>query len=250
MLDNTTLQNDTNTQNDTKTFYTDTTRATWTTGGLGVGAFILLLLTYPIWIALLSDAPFSTLYVAQAMLRLARLIVPLAIAGTYGLALLRLRRVGALQAWLEAVGLSLLYFVVTGALMGVGSYYLPQARFYLPPMLDHPWWVFTVFSDVPQMILYVAILALFSGTIAVGFALLFARWRDVRLAHLSSSWWRDFLLVFGIGSLVIFLTGFAFTFLPDRFFEIFIVPGAIAAIIASWWTYRTLYRVWQAMPAA
>src|SRR5271157_45382 len=106
MLNDTILPNDTDTQNNTNTFYTDTTRATWTTVGLGAGAFIALLLAYPLWMALLGDAPFDTLYAAHPMLRLYSLIVPLAIAGAYWLALLRLRRVRALQTWFEAVGLS------------------------------------------------------------------------------------------------------------------------------------------------
>jgi hypothetical protein len=247
MFNNTTLQNDTGTQNNTNTFYTDTTRATWTTVGLGVGAFVALLLAYPLWMALLGDAPFDTRYAAHPMLQLYRLIVPIAIAGAYWLALLRLRRVRALQAWFEAVGLSLLYFVGTGALMGVGSYYL--TGYALPQTLDHPLWVFTTFSVVPQMILYALILVLGSATIALGFALLFARWREVRLAHLPGSGWRDFLLVFGVGSVVLLLTGLAFAYIPDNFFVVFIVPGAIMSILVSWWMYSTMFKAWQNMPA-
>jgi hypothetical protein len=108
MLNNTTLQNDTDTQNNTNTFYTDPTRATWTTVGLGVGAFVALVLAYNLWWALLGNASFDTLNAAYPMLQLYSLIVPIAIAGAYWLALLRLRRVRALQTWLETVGLSLL----------------------------------------------------------------------------------------------------------------------------------------------
>ncbi len=252
MFNNTALQNDTNTQNNTNTFYTDTTRATWTTVGLGVGAFVALLLVYPLWMALLGDAPFKTLYAAYPMLRLYRLLVPLAIAGAYWLALLRLRRVGALQAWLETVGLSLLYFVGTGALMGVGSYYL--TGYALPPTLYNPWWVFTTFAEVPQMMLFALILVAGSATIALGFASLFARWHEVRLAHLPGSGWRDFLIVFGVGSVVLLLTGLAFTglgfaYIPENFFVLFIVPGAIMSIFVSWWMYRTMLKAWQNMPA-
>jgi hypothetical protein len=247
MFNNTAVKNDTDTQNNTNMFYTDLTRATWTTVGLGVGAFVALLLAYPLWWALLFNAPFDTVYKAYPMLRLYRLIVPVAVAGAYWLALLRLRRVGALQTWLEAVGLSLLYFVGIGALMGVGSYYL--TRYYLPPTLDQPWWVFTLFGQVPEMILLVLILVFGSATIALGFASLFARWRDVRLVHLPGSGWLDFLLAFGVGSVLLFLTGLAFANTPDRFFEIFIVPGAITASLVSWWMYRTLLRAWQNLPA-
>ncbi len=247
MFNNTAVKNDTDTQNNTNMFYTDPTRATWTTVGLGVGAFVALLLVYPLWMALLGDAPFDTLNKAYPMLRLYHLIVPVAIAGAYWLALLRLRRVGALQTWLEAVGLSLLYFAGIGALMGVGSYYL--TRYYLPPMLDQPWWVFTLFGEVPQMILYVLLLVFGSATIALGFASLFARWREVRLVHLPGSGWRDFLLAFGVGSVLLFLTGLAFAYAPDKFFEIFMVPGAIACTLVSWWMYRTLFRAWQNLPA-
>jgi hypothetical protein len=250
MLNNNTLQNDTNTQNNT--FYTDTTRATWTTVGLGVGAFVALLLVYPLWMALLNDAPFKTLYLAYPMFKLYRLLVPLAIAGAYWLALLRLRRVGVLRAWLETVGLSLLYFVGTGALMGVGSYYL--AGYDLPPTLYNPWWVFTTFTEVPQMMLFALILVAGCATIALGFAPLFARWHEVRLAHLPGSGWRDFLIVFGVGSVVLLLMGLAFprlafASLPENFFILFIVPGAIASILVSWWMYRTMFKAWQNMPA-
>jgi hypothetical protein len=202
--------------------------------------------------ALLGDAPFNTLYAAHPMLRLYSLLVPLAIAGAYWLALLRLRRVGALQAWLETVGLSLMYFVGTGALMGVGGYYL--VGYALPPTLYNPWWVFTTFTEVPQMMLFALILAAGSATIALGFASLFARWHEVRLAHLPGNGWRDFLIVFGIGSVVFLLTGLAFTQLgfvysPENFFILFIAPGAIMSILVSWWMYRIMFEAWQNMPA-
>lgn len=247
MLNNTALQNNTDSENKTNRFYTNPTRATWTTVGLGVGAFIALVLAYFLWMALLNDSPFDTRYAAHSMLQLYGLIVPVAIAGAYWLALLRMRRVGVLQAWFETIGLSLLYFVGIGALMGVGIYYLNG--YALAPTLDQPWWVFTLFSQVPQMILYALILVLGSATIALGFALLFARWQEVRLAHLPSSGWRDFLLVFGVGSVVLLLTGLTFAYIPENFFMLFIVPGAIMSIFVSWWMYRTMFKAWQNMPA-
>ena len=247
MLNDTILQNNTDTQNNPDTFYTDTTRAAWTTVGLGAGAFLALLLASPLWMALLGDALIVTRSTAYPMLQLYQLIIPIAIAGTYWLALLRLRRVGVLQTWLETVGLSFLYFIGTGAVMGVGSYYL--SGYALPPTLDQPWWVFTVFSEASQMLLYALILVVGSATIALCFALLFARWREVRLAHLPGSGWRDFLLVYGIGSVVLILTGLAFAYILENFFVIFIVPGAILATLVSWWTYRTMFKAWQNMPA-
>ena len=247
MFNNTTLQNDTDTQNNTNTFYTDTTRATWTTIGLGVGAFVALVLAYPLWMALVNDSPFDARNAAHSMLKLYGLIVPIAIAGAYWLALLRLRRVGALQAWFETIGLSFLYFIGIGALMGVGSYYL--TGYALAPTLDQPWWVFTLFSQVPQMILYALILLLGCATIALGFAWLFARWHEARLAHLPGSGWLDFLLVFGVGSVVLLLTGLTFAYIPENFFMLFIVPGATMSTLVSWWMYRTMFKAWQNMPA-
>jgi hypothetical protein len=247
MLNDTILQNDTDTQKNPNAFYTGSTRAVWTTVGLGAGAFIALLLASPLWTALLGDALIVTRSTAYPMLQLYQLIVPIAIAGTFWLALLRLRRVGALQTWLETIGLSFLYFIGTGAVMGVGSYYL--SGYSLPPTLDHPWWVFTVLSEVPQMLLYALILVVGSATIALCFALMFARWSEVRLAHLPGSGWQDFLLVFGVGSVVLILTGLAFAYIPENFFVIFIVPGAILATLVSWWTYRTMFKAWQNMPA-
>ncbi len=249
MFNNTALQNNTDTENKTNTFYTNPTRAAWTTVGLGAGAFVALLLAYSLWMALMNEAPLDTRYAAYSMLKLYGLIVPIAIAGAYWLALLRLRRVGALQTWFEAIGLSLLYFVGIGALMGVGSYYL--TGYALAPTLDQPWWVFTLFSEVPQMILYALILVLAAPTIALSFALLFARWHEVRLAHLPGRGWLDFLLVFGTGSVVLLLTGLALTFvyIPESFFMLFIVPGAIMCTLVSWWMYRTMFKAWQSMPA-
>ena len=247
MLNNTTLQNDTDTQNNTNTFYTDPTRATWTTVGLGVGAFVALVLAYNLWWALLGNASFDTLNAAYPMLQLYSLIVPIAIAGAYWLALLRLRRVRALQTWLETVGLSLLYFVGIGTLMGVGNYYL--RGYYLPPTLEHPWWVFTAFSEVPLMILYALMLVLGVPTIALGFASMFARWHDVRLVHLPSNGWLDFLVVLGIGSVALLLIGLAFASIPEKFFLIFILPGAIMSTLVSWWMYRTMFKAWQNIPA-
>src|SRR5256885_15352724 len=54
---------------------------------------------------------------------LSLLMVPIVLAQAYWLALLRLRRVGALQTWLQAVVLSVVFFVAIGAVMGWGSYY-------------------------------------------------------------------------------------------------------------------------------
>jgi hypothetical protein len=247
MLNNTALQNDTETQNNTNTFYTNPTRATWTTVGLGVGAFIALVLTNYLWWASTGNASFDTLTTTYPILQLYSIIVPIAIAGAYWLALLRLRRVSVLQTWLETVGLSLVYFVVIGALMGVGNYYL--RGYYLPPTLEHPWWVFTAFSEVPLMILYALILVLGVPTIALGFASMFARWHDVRLVHLPSNGWLDFLVVLGIGSLALLLIGLAFAYIPEKFFLIFILPGAIMSIFVSWWMYRTMFKAWQNMSA-
>ncbi len=252
MFNNTAIQNNTDTENKTNTFYTNPTRAAWTTVGLGVSAFVALLLAYSLWMALMNEAPLDTRLAAYSMLKLYGLIVPIAIAGAYWLALLRLRRVGALQTWFEALGLSLLYFVGIGALMGVGSYYL--TGYALAPTLDQPWWVFTLFSEVPQMILYVLILVLGAPTIALAFALLFARWHEVRLAHLPGSGWLDFLVVLGVSSVVLLLAWLAYTYvpfayIPENFFATFIVPGAIMCILVSWWMYRTMFKAWQNMPA-
>jgi len=246
MLNNTALQNDIETQNNTNTFYTNPTRATWTTVGLGVGAFIALVLTYYLWWALMGNASFDTRTAAYPILQLYSIIVPIAIAGAYWLALLRLRRVRALQSWLETVVLSLLYFVVIGTLMGVGNYYL--RGYYLPPTLDNPWWVFTAFSEAPLMILYALILVLVVPTIALGFASMFARWHEARLVHLPSNGWLDFLVVLGIGSVALLLTGLAFAYIPEKFFLIFILPGAIMSILVSWWEYHTMFKAWQNMP--
>ncbi len=99
------------------------------------------------------------------------------------------------------------------------------------------------------MILYVLILVLGTATIALGFASLFARWHEVRLAHLPGSGWLDFLVVLGVGSVVLLLTGLAFASVPEKFFVIYIVPGAIMCTLASWWMYRTMFKAWQNMPA-
>lgn len=246
MLHNSVLQNDTDAQNNMTTFYTNPTRATWTTIGLGVGAFLALVLTYNLWWALINNASFDTRVTAYPILQLYTIIVPIAIAGTYWLALLRLRRVRALRTWLETVGLSLVYFVGIGALMGVVNYYL--RGYYLPATLENPWWVFTASSAVPLMILYALIVVLGVPTLALCFALMFAHWHEARLVHLPTNGWLDFLVALGIGTVVLLLTGLAFAYIPEQFFLVFILPGAIMSILVSWWEYHTMFKAWQNVP--
>lgn len=249
---------DTSLQNNTTTFYTNPMRVISATLLLGLGALIVFILVLFLWMMLLGYAP-SELpnitsdvnalsnvgYEAQTILLLFAHMVPLAIAGAYWLALLRLRRRRALRVWLEGIGFSLLYLVGTGIFAGVESYYFVWTNYYLPPALDHPWWFFTLFGEVPQMLPYVLILALSSATIALGIALLFARWREVRLACLPSRGGRDFLFVFGIVSIVTFLAELAYAFIPDRYFEVYFAPAVIIGVIVSCRTYHVLHRAWQ-----
>jgi len=221
---------------------------------LGVVAGLALPITFILVLVMTVFAPAADFMdAAEGMAWLYVLMVPTVLAGAYWLALLRLRRVSTLQTWLEGVALSIVFLVVTGAVMGVGSYYLYMPRFErASSLLDTPWWVLTLFVEAPGPILYVALLAMLTSGVGVGFASLFARWDVLRLhAHLPSRGWLDFLLVFGSGSLMLLLTGVIYIAVPgaDTFLLLPLLPGALVGVFASWLTYRQMKRAGLVRPS-
>jgi hypothetical protein len=233
-------------QKKTPSFYGYTTpvRVIAITVMLGMAALLALLPTAVLW--MISLGFFGTtpalLDKAEAMLWLSFLLVPLAIAGTYWLSLLRLRQVETFRAWLEAAGLALIYLLGMPLLVGSGGYALQALHLLDPSTGNNPAVFLTLFGEVPALLLFAVLLTLVTSGIALGFALKFADWHEVRYADLPCRGWLDFLLVLGSISVAALLAGLVFLYLPAGLglYISVALPGAIIGTIASWRTYHVL----------
>jgi hypothetical protein len=117
------------------------------------------------------------------------------IAGTYWLSLLRLRQVETFRVWLEAAGLALIYLLGMPLLMGSGGYALQALHLLDPSTGNNPAVFLTLFGEVPALLLFAVLLTLVTSGMALGFAVKFADWHDVRYADLPGRGWLDFLML-------------------------------------------------------
>ncbi len=245
MLNSTPMQNTTRISTDATT----SAQAVGTTlvAGVLVGGAVLLSLPLYMFSLWVFGASNDVLDKAEGILWLSFLLVPIASAGAYWLALFRLRRVTALRTWLETLGFSLLYWLVMPIVLGLGSYALQalhllnQNTFVSPGAVGGPWDTVLLVGEAPGLILYAVLLALGTSAIAFGAARYFAWWYLVREAHLKGHGWLEFLLVLLSSMVVTLLAGVEFMYLT--MLSLVPVLGAMLAGIAAWTTYRTLQKV-------
>lgn len=225
-------------------------RAITTTVLAGGVVIVAILLSFPIWgfSLQLLGASNDVLDQSEGMLWLSVILIPIASAGAYWLALLRLRKVKTVRALLETFGLSLLYWLAMPIVLNLGAYALQslqllnQNTVISPGALGTPNLPDTVMfiEKAPGLILYIVLMALCTCAIGLCAALFFARWDKVRESHLHSHGWLGGLLVLGCAIVATLLTGLAFMYLETL--GLIPVPGALLASIAAWTTYRTLRR--------
>lgn len=101
----------------------------------------------------------------------------------------------------------------------------------------------TLFSEVPALVLFMALLTLMTSGIALGFAVKFSDWQEVRHAEFPGHRWLAFLLVLGSMTGVTLLAGGAFLLRPAGLYLAVAVPGAIISTLASWRTYHALQQI-------
>ena len=163
-----------------------------------------------------------------------------------------------LRTWLETFGFSLVYWLVLPILLGAGLYAL-QALHLLnqntgisPGTIEGPWYILLLVGEAPGLILYAVLQAVSTSGIALGSAVLFAKWDKVREAHLKSRAWLEFLLVLGCVTIATLLTGLAFVYLTMLNTTLSLIPfsAAMLAGIAAWTTYRTFLHAGLTAPSA
>jgi hypothetical protein len=216
-------------------------------GGAAIGA---VLITFVAWFLSMTGEPGEAMDKAAAALFFYLMLAPIALAGAYWLSLFRLRQVKALRTWLEALGFSFVFLPGMHILLGVGAYVLQLLH--LPSFGDsaNPWAGLVLYVEVPALLLYALLVALATSGLALGIAVMFTDWHNVRAAHLPGRGWLDCLLVLGCVTLVALLTGLAFVYCYAYFQDAFIpllvvliaVPGAMVASLAAWTTSRTLQK--------
>ncbi len=254
MSDNMSVQNTT----PISPYATTSERVITTTALAGVVVVVATMLSFPLWMFSLRalGASNDVLDQTEGMLWLSFLLVPISCAGAYWLALFRLRRVKAIRTLIETFLFSLVYWLVMPMLLGLGGYALQtlqllnQNTAISPGALGSPnlWGTIMFFGQAPGLILYVVLLALCTSGIALGSALFFASWDEVREAHLPGRGWLEFLLVLGCTTVATLLTGLTFMYLT--MLSLIPVLGAILAVIAAWMTYRTLLNAGLARPTS
>jgi hypothetical protein len=220
----------------------------------GVCAVGAVLLSFLLWMATLRvfGASNEVLDNTEGLL----LYVPIVCAGAYWLALFRLRCMKAFRTWLETFGFSLLYWLVLPIVLGVGLSALQAWHLYnqnagIPPgNLESPWYLLPIVGEAPALILYAVLQAVCTSAIALGSALLFAKWDTVRQAHLPGHGWLEFLLVLGCGTITTLLTVLVAMYVEGYAVFLVAVPAAALAGIAAWTAYRRLRRAGLTAPSS
>ncbi|HXZ03515.1 MAG TPA: hypothetical protein VEH81_01710 [Ktedonobacteraceae bacterium] len=235
-------------------------QAIGTTLVAGVVVVVAVMLTFPLWMFSLRvfGASNDMLDKAEGMLWLSFLLVPIASAAAYWLALFRLRSEKMLRTWLETFVFSLVYWLVMPILLGAGLYALQalqllnQNTAISPGAVAGPWDTMILAGEAPGLILFAVLIALCTSGIGLGAAWFFARWDKVQEAHLHSRGWLEFLLVLGGVTIATFLTGLEFVYLTmlNTTLSLIPVPAAMLAGIAAWTTYRTFLHAGLTAPSA
>ncbi len=237
-------------------YATTSQRVITTTVIAGVAVGVALMLTLPLWGFSLRalGASDEMLDRGEGFLWASFMLVPISSAGAYWLVLFRLRSTNVLRAWLETVGFCLTYWFVMPIVLGAGSFALQslqllnQSTGISPGAIGGPWDNIMLAGEIPGLILYVLLLALFTSAIGLCSALFFADWDKVREAHLPGRGWLEFLLVLGCATVATLLTGLAFVYLT----MLSLIPllAAILAVIAALTTYRTFLQSGLAKPTS
>jgi len=256
MLNNMSVQNST----PISKYATTSARVIRTT--LVAGLFVVgtVVLSFILWMFSLRafGASNDMLDKAEGMLWLSFLLVPIASAGAYWLALFRLRSVKRLRTWLETFVFSLVYWLVMPILLGAGLYALQalqllnQNTAISPGAIRGPWDNIILAGEAPGLILLAVLIARCTSGIGLGAAWSFARWDKVQEAHLHSRGWLEFLLVLGCVTIATLLTGLEFVYLTmlNTTLSLIPFPAAILAAIAAWTTYRTFLHAGLARPSS
>ncbi len=172
MLNNMSVQNST----PISKYATTSARVIRTT--LVAGLFVVgtVVLSFILWMFSLRafGASNDMLDKAEGMLWLSFLLVPIASAGAYWLALFRLRSVKRLRTWLETFVFSLVYWLVMPMLLGAGLYALQalqllnQNTAISPGAIRGPWDNIILAGEAPGLILFAVLIALCTSGIGLG----------------------------------------------------------------------------------